>query len=238
VLESGGEVDQVSLTFQAGTGRVRPMRSKEESHDYRYFPDPDLPPLVLSPDWIESVRAELPELPAARRDRFVTKLGLPAYDAGVLTNERVVADYFEAVTAAGVDPKTAANWIMGEGMAGYNETGEFAVAPARLAALVALVRDGTVSHQAAKKVYAEMAASGSDAAAVAARLGLLQVRDAGAVAAWVDEVLTAHPSEVARYRAGESKLMGFLTGEVMKRSQGKADPKAVQPMLARKLGVR
>ncbi len=238
VLESGDRVDQVSLTFSAVTGQVRPMRSKEESHDYRYFPDPDLSPLVLAPEWIESVRSELPELPAARRRRFVTEFGLPGYDAGVVTSERVIADYFEAVTAAGVDPKTAANWIMGEGMAGYNETGGFAVAPARLAGLVVLVRDGTLSHQAAKKVYLEMAVSGSDAAAVAARLGLVQVRDEGALAGWVEAVLAAHPSEVARYRAGETKLMGFLTGQVMKQSQGKADPKAVQPVLARKLGGR
>jgi aspartyl-tRNA(Asn)/glutamyl-tRNA(Gln) amidotransferase subunit B len=235
-LESGGRVDQVSLTFNAATGQVRPMRSKEESHDYRYFPDPDLPPLVLDPAWIESVRAELPELPAAKRSRFVAALGLSAYDAGVLTSERSIADYFEAVMAESLDPKTAANWVMGEGLAGFNETGEFAVMPARLAGLVRLVRDGTVSLQAAKKVYVEMAASGEEAGAVARRLGLVQVRDQDALAGWVDEVLAAHPSEVARYRAGETKLMGFLTGQVMKRSQGKADPKGVQSVLARKLG--
>jgi aspartyl-tRNA(Asn)/glutamyl-tRNA(Gln) amidotransferase subunit B len=237
-LESGGRVDQVSLTFSAATGQVRPMRSKEESHDYRYFPDPDLPPLVLSPEWIEQVRAELPELPAAKRSRFVTVFGLTGYDAGVLTSERAVADYFEAVTAAGVEPKTAANWIMGEGMIGYNESGGFAVPASRLAGLVALVREGTVSHQAAKKVYVEMAASGDEAGAVAARLGLVQVRDERALAGWVDEVLAAHPSEVARYRAGETKLMGFLTGQVMKKSRGTADPKGVAPVLARKLGGR
>ena len=236
ILDAGGKVEQVSLAFSAASGQVRPMRSKEESHDYRYFPDPDLPPLVLSPEWIASVRAELPELPAARRQRFATALGLSAYDAGVLTGERVIADYFEAVTGAGVEPKTAANWVMGEGMAGYHETGAFAVAADRLAGLIRLVRDGAVSHQAAKRVYAEMAASGSEAGAVAERLELVQVRDESALSRWVDEVLAAHPSEVARYRAGETRLMAFLTGQVMKRSRGTADPKGVQPVLARKLG--
>ncbi len=236
ILDAGGRVAQVSLAFSAASGQVRPMRSKEESRDYRYFPDPDLPPLVLSPEWIASVQAELPELPAARRHRFATALGLSAHDAGVLTGERVIADYFEAVTRAGVEPKTAANWVMGEGMAGYHETGAFAVAPDRLAGLIALVRDGTVSHLAAKRVYVEMAASGRDAGAVAERLGLVQVRDESALSRWVDEVLAAHPSEVARYRAGETRLMTFLTGQVMKRSRGTADPKGVQPVLARKLG--
>jgi aspartyl-tRNA(Asn)/glutamyl-tRNA(Gln) amidotransferase subunit B len=236
VLESGGRVDQVSLTYSAATGQVRPMRSKEGSHDYRYFPDPDLPPLVLDPQWIESVRGELPELPAARRHRFMAGFGLSSYDAGVLTSEPVIADYFEAVTTTGIDPKTAANWVMGEGLTGFNESGGFAVPPSRLAGLVALVRSGTVSHQAAKKVYVEMAASGDEPGVVAARLGLAQVRTEGALAGWVDEVLAAHPSEVARYRAGETKLMGFLTGQVMKRSNGAADPKGVQPLLARKLG--
>ena len=235
LLEGGGTVAQVSLTFSAVTGQVKPMRSKEESHDYRYFPDPDLPPLVLSRDWIEDARAGLPELPAAKRARLVVQFGLTAYDAGVLTSDRGIADYFEAVTAAGADPKSAANWIMGEGMVGFNETGRFAVVPAGLAGLVALVANGIVSHQAAKKVYAEMAVSGGAPRDVAARLGLVQVRDEAALAGWVDEVIAAHPREVERFRGGETKLLGFLTGQVMKRSQGKADPKGVQPVLQRRL---
>ncbi|HEU5219275.1 MAG TPA: Asp-tRNA(Asn)/Glu-tRNA(Gln) amidotransferase subunit GatB [Gemmatimonadales bacterium] len=236
VLESGGEVEQVSLIFSAATGRVRPMRSKEESHDYRYFPEPDLPPVVLSPQWIEAVRAELPELPAVRRGRFVAVFGLPAYHAGVLTSERAVADYFEAVVEAGMEPRIAANWIMGEALAGYNETGGFAVSPRRLSGLIALVQDGTVSHQAAKKVFSGMTGCADDAGTVAASLGLLQVREESALTDWVDAVLAAHPAEVARYRAGETKLMGFLTGQVMKQSRGKADPLGVQPVLARRLG--
>ncbi|HEV8358757.1 MAG TPA: Asp-tRNA(Asn)/Glu-tRNA(Gln) amidotransferase subunit GatB [Gemmatimonadales bacterium] len=235
LLESGGRVEQVTLLFNAATGQVRPIRSKEESHDYRYFPDPDLPPLVLSREWIEEVRAELPELPAARRARLAARYALPAYDAAVLTSERAIADYFEAVVQTGTEPKAAANWILGEVMTGYNDAGRFAVPPARLAALIALVRDGTVSHQAAKKVYVEMAASEGDPRETAERLGLLQVRDEGALEVWAEEVLAAHPREVERYQAGEAKLLAFLTGQVMKRSRGQADPKAVQPVLLRKL---
>ena len=235
LLESGGTVAQVTLLFNAATGQVRPTRSKEESHDYRYFPDPDLPPLVLSREWIEAVRAELPELPAAKRARLAAAYGVPPYDAAVLASERVIADYFEAVVEAGAEPKTAANWVMGDVMTGYNETGGFAVPPVRLAALIALVGDGTVSHQAAKKVYIEMAASEGEPRATAERLGLLQVRDAGALEVWAEEVLAAHPREVERYQAGEAKLLAFLTGQVMKRSRGQADPKAVQPVLIRKL---
>jgi aspartyl-tRNA(Asn)/glutamyl-tRNA(Gln) amidotransferase subunit B len=238
LLEGGGRVEQVTLLFNAASGAVRPMRSKEESHDYRYFPDPDLPPLLLAPEWIESVRAELPELPAAKRARLVAQYGLSAYDASVLASERPIADYFEEIVTQGTPAKTAANWVMGEGLTGYNASGAFAVPAARLAELVGMVEQGVVSHQAAKRVYAELVAGGDAAPprTVAERLGLLQVRDEGALEGWVAEVLAAHPTEVARYRAGETKLLGFLTGQVMKRSQGKADPKAVQPVLVRKLG--
>jgi aspartyl-tRNA(Asn)/glutamyl-tRNA(Gln) amidotransferase subunit B len=237
-LEGGGAIRQMTLLFNAATGQVRPMRSKEESHDYRYFPDPDLPPLVLSGKWIEEIRSELPELPAARRARFGAQYGLPPYDAGVLTADRAIAEYYEAVVAAGADPKAAANWVMTESLTGYNAAGRFAVSAQALASLLALVKAGTVSHQAAKKVFLELGADGADPRAVAEHLGLLQVRDEGALETWVDEVLAAHPQEVQRYRAGESKLLGFLTGQVMRRSQGKADPKGVQPVLARKLNAK
>jgi aspartyl-tRNA(Asn)/glutamyl-tRNA(Gln) amidotransferase subunit B len=236
LLEAGELVQQVTLLFNAGTGRVKPIRSKEESHDYRYFPDPDLPPLVLAPAWIAEQRAALPELPDARRSRLEASLGIPAYDARVITSEAPLAEYFEAVVAAGVEPKTAANWVMGDVMTTFNEAGGFPVPPARLAALVGLVREGVVSHQAAKRVYGEMAQSADgDPRAVAERLGLLQVSDQGKLGGWVDEVLAAHPAEVARFRGGETKLMGFFVGQVMKRSQGKADPKGVQPVLQAKL---
>jgi aspartyl-tRNA(Asn)/glutamyl-tRNA(Gln) amidotransferase subunit B len=229
-------VAQVTLLFNAGSGEVRPLRSKEESHDYRYFPDPDLPPLVLAPEWIADQRLALPELPDARRARLELAFGLPAYDARVLTSEVALAEYYESVVAAGVEPKAAANWVMGDVMTSYNETGAFPVEASRLAALVTLVRDGVVSHQAAKRVYAELARRPDEAPRAAAeRLGLLQVSDQGALAGWVDDVLSEHPAEVARYRGGETKLMGFFVGQVMKRSRGKADPKGVQPVLQEKL---
>jgi aspartyl-tRNA(Asn)/glutamyl-tRNA(Gln) amidotransferase subunit B len=237
LLERGERVAQVTLLFNAGTGQVRPLRSKEESHDYRYFPDPDLPPLVLGPEWIADQRDGLPELPEARRARLEVAYGLPAYDARVLTSEVALAEYYESVVGAGVEPKIAANWVMGEVMTTFNETGAFPVEACRLAGLVTLVREGVVSHQAAKRVYAELAQRpGDEPKAVAEQLGLVQVSDQGALGAWVDEVLAAYPAEVARYRGGETKLMGFFVGQVMKKSKGTADPKGVQPVLQEKLG--
>jgi aspartyl-tRNA(Asn)/glutamyl-tRNA(Gln) amidotransferase subunit B len=226
ILERGEQVDQVTLLFNAATGSVRPMRSKEASHDYRYFDDPDLPPLVVGAAMLEETGAELPELPGAKRVRLMSAYGLGAYDAGVLASERPIADYFEAVCRAGADPKGAANWII-------NERGEYP-APASLAELIALVAAGTVSHQAARKIYPELA-GGSSPRAVAERLGLLQVGEAGALGQWVDQVIAAHPDEVRRFRAGDSRLLAFLIGQVMKRSRGTANPQGVQAMLARKL---
>jgi aspartyl-tRNA(Asn)/glutamyl-tRNA(Gln) amidotransferase subunit B len=214
---------------------VKPLRSKEESHDYRYFPDPDLPPLVLAPAWVEDQRGKLPELPDAKRARLMAAHGLPAYDAGVIASERGIADYFEAVLAAGAEPKAAANWIINDAMTGYNESGGFRVSPASLAELIGLVARNVVSQQAAKKIFPELGNGGS-AQTVAERLGLVQVSDTGALAGWVDDVIRAHPGEVERYRAGEKKLIGFFVGQVMKKSQGKADPKGVQPVLLSKLG--
>jgi aspartyl-tRNA(Asn)/glutamyl-tRNA(Gln) amidotransferase subunit B len=236
LVESGRPVEQVTLLFNAATGQVKPTRSKEESHDYRYFPDPDLPPLVLSIEWIADQRAALPELPDAKRGRLEAAYSLSAKDARVITAEAGLAQYFEAVVEAGTDPKTAANWVMGDVMTTYNEGGSFPVSALRLAALIGLVKDGTLSHQAAKRVYAEVARSTDEEPRdAAARLGLVQVSDQGALAGWVDEVLSAHPAEVARFRDGETKLMAFFVGQVMKRSKGKADPKGVQPVLTEHL---
>jgi len=235
LLEAGGQVTQVTLSFNAATGTVKPLRTKEDSHDYRYFPDPDLPPLVLEPAWIDAQRAALPELPLARRARYETMFGLSAYDARVLMQEPAIATYFEAVVAGGADAKSSANWVMGDVMSRWNESGQFAVDPARLVALIALVADGTVSLQAAKQVYVELTGSDESPQDVAARLGLVQVRDSSALSGWVDAVLAAHPAEVARFRGGEAKLMGFFVGQVMKRSAGKADPKGIQPILVERL---
>ena len=239
LLESGGRVEQVTLLFNAATGAVRPTRSKEESHDYRYFPDPDLPPLVLDAAFIETERQRLPELPNARRERLVRQHGVSAYHAQELTSARAVADYFEEALKAGADAKAATGWVLGEVMAGYNADGRFAVSPAQLAELVGAIGDGTLSHQAAKQVYATLALPGAatTARAVAASLGLMQVQDTGALEGWVDGVLAANPGEVARYKAGETKLIGFFVGQVMKKSGGKADPKGVTPILQKKLGA-
>lgn len=235
LLESGGRVEQVTMLFNAVSGTVKPMRSKEESHDYRYFPDPDLPPLVLTPKWIEEQHAALPELPEPKRERFMTRYAITAYDAGVLASERPVADYFEAVVGAGAEAKAAANWVMGEAMSGYNEAGRFGVSAERLSKLIGLVKEGVVSLQAAKRVYPALVDGNEEPRAVAERLGLIQVGDASALGAWVEEVVAANPSEVERFRGGEVKLMGFFVGQVMKKSGGKADPKAVQPLLIEKL---
>jgi len=242
LVESGGRVEQVSLLFNAATGTVRPTRSKEDSHDYRYFPDPDLPPLVLTEAFIEEQRQALPELPEARRARFEAAYGLSAYHAQELTGERAVADYFEATVRAGAEAKAAVGWVLGDVMAGYNADGSFAVDPAGLADLVAEIGRGTISNQAAKLVFAEMAERTAaearpTALELATSLGLVQVQDTGALEGWVDEVLAAHPDEVTRFRGGEAKLIGFFVGQVMKKSKGKADPKGVAPILQKKLNA-
>ncbi len=235
MLERGERVHQETRLFNANTGETRALRSKEESHDYRYFPDPDLPPLVLDHAWIEEQRRALPELPEARRERFASAFGLPAYHAATLCLERPVADYFEATVAEGAEPKAAADWILETVLSSWNETGTFGVSPGRLAALTALIKAGTVSKQAAKQVYGEMLGSNDEPSAIATRLGLVQVSDSGQISAWVEEVIAAHPVEVARFRGGEGKLIGFFVGQVMKKSGGKADPKAIQPALAARL---
>ena len=235
VLEGGGRVAQETRLFNAGSGTTKALRSKEESHDYRYFPDPDLPPLVLDQSWIDEQRATLPELPEAKRERFAREHGLPVYHASTLTLEQPVAAFFELTVRAGAEPKAAADWILETVLTAWNEQGAFPLTPERLAALVALVKDGTVSKQAAKTVYGELVGSSDTPRAIADRLGLVQVSDAGQLGTWVDEVLAAHPGEVARFKGGEAKLIGFLVGQVMKKSGGKADPKAVQPVLQAKL---
>jgi aspartyl-tRNA(Asn)/glutamyl-tRNA(Gln) amidotransferase subunit B len=235
LIDGGGKVEQVSLLFNAVTGTVKVMRSKEESHDYRYFPDPDLPPLVVTPAWIAERQATLPELPDALRERLKSQYAVSEYHAGQLTLDRAVADYFERVVQAGAEPAKAVGWVLGDAMTGFSEGRGFAVAPDRLAALIALVKDSVVSQQAAKKVYEEMENNGEAPRVIAEKLGLVQVGDSDALGQWVDEVLAASVGEVARYKGGESKLIGFFVGQVMKKSGGKADPKKVQPVLIKRL---
>jgi len=249
VVAAGGQVEHETLLWDERRGDVRPMRTKEESHDYRYFPDPDLPPLQVSSALIEAVEAELPELPAARRARFREEYQLPAYDAGVLTARRPLAEYYEQTARATGEPKEASNWIMGPVLAAMKARGleadAFPVRPSHLAELIELVGKGTINRNVAKDVLDRMLESardeegeGSDvrtAGDIVRDEGLAQVSDTGQLQAWVDDALAAHPEEVARFREGESRLQGFFMGEVMKRSRGKADPGEVARLLAERL---
>src|SRR5690348_6547344 len=227
ILEKGGAIEQQTRLFDAGRGVTRPMRSKEEAHDYRYFPDPDLLPLVLDPEWVHRLRAELPELPDAKKARFVSEYGLSPNDAGVLVAEKETALFFERV-AASRDPKAAANWITGDLFGALNRLGvgieDSPVSAERLGALIDLIADGTISGRLAKDVFAEMVATGADPAAIVEAKGLRQVTDEGAIAAAIDAVLATQADKVTEYRAGREKLFGFFVGHVMRATQGKANP--------------
>ncbi|MEN9791770.1 MAG: glutamyl-tRNA amidotransferase subunit [Gemmatimonadota bacterium] len=237
--EAGGTIAQQTMLFDAAAQEVRAARSKEGSHDYRYFPEPDLPPLVLTPEWISEQRDALPELPAARRARWVASHTLSAAEAEVLSGTVELAAYFEAVVATAGDGKAAANWIMGEVLAALNESGvalaQFPVVPARLAALIALVKGGQLSSTAAKTVFATMRTDTAAPDQIAQRDGLLQVGDDSALEQWIDEVWAEHPTEAARFAAGEQKLQGVLVGFLMKKSKGRADPKKLNQLLAARL---
>ncbi|MDQ2952974.1 MAG: hypothetical protein M3R54_12020 [Chloroflexota bacterium] len=240
VLAGGGTVLQQTMLWDAGTGEVRPSRTKEGSHDYRYFPEPDLPPLVLALDWIDRAKHDLPELPAARRARFTTAYKLGEYDVDLLTANPRLSEYYEAVARAHGDAKAAANWVMGEVLAqlkaGGGDIASFRVRPQDLAGLLDLVRDGLLSHTAAKQVFVGMVATGDPAAQIAERDGLVKVDDDAQLAAWLDEVVTEMPKEAERFRAGEKKLQGVLIGAVMKKSKGRADPRKLNQLLASRLG--
>jgi aspartyl-tRNA(Asn)/glutamyl-tRNA(Gln) amidotransferase subunit B len=237
VLESGGTIRQETRLYDTDRGETRPMRSKEDAHDYRYFPDPDLLPLVLDPERVERLRAELPELPDAKKARFVADLGLRPEDAAVLVGERATAEYFEKV-ADGRDPKMAANWVMGDLFGALNKKGlgiEASPVPAeRLGALIDLIADNTISGRIAKDVFAEMIETGSDPASIVEQKGLRQVSDAGAIEAAVDAALAAHPAQVAQY-AANPKILGFFVGQVMKATGGKANPALVNDLLKKRL---
>ena len=238
LLEEGGVIDQQTRLFDSARGITRPMRSKEEAHDYRYFPDPDLLPLVLDPEWVERLRAELPELPDAKKVRFVSTYGLSSDDASVLVAERETALFFERV-AQGRDPKAAANWVMGDLFGALNRLGvgidESPVSAEQLGALIDLIADGTISGRLGKDVFAEMVATGTDPAAIIEAKGLRQVTDEGAIAAAIDTVLAAQAEKVAEYHAGRDKLYGFFVGQVMRATQGKANPALVNQLLKEKL---
>jgi aspartyl-tRNA(Asn)/glutamyl-tRNA(Gln) amidotransferase subunit B len=218
---------------------TRSMRGKEEAHDYRYFPDPDLVPLVISPAWIEEVRATLPELPDAKRRRFVEELGLPTYDAEVLAADRNLADYFDACVTLAKDAKSCANWVMGEVLRKLKETdvevAAVPVTPELLSGLLERIADDTISGKIAKTVFEQMWQSGETADQIIQAQGLKQVTDTGAIEGLVDQVIAAHPEQVAEYLSGKDKLIGFFVGKVMQASQGKANPGLVNQLLKKKL---
>ena len=241
VLDGGGTIDQQTMLWDERAEEVRPARSKEGSHDYRYFPDPDLPPLVVSNEVIDAIRRTLPELPRARRSRFGTQYpALTTYDIEVLTSDPALGDYFEHVARPSEDPKATANWIMGEVLATLKATGQsiahFSVRPADLASLLTMVRDDVVSHSAAKQIFAVMVKTGDPPRTIADREGLLKVSDDASLAKWIDEVLSEFPAEAQRFLGGERRLQGVLVGHVMKRSKGSADPKRVNQLLTARLG--
>jgi aspartyl-tRNA(Asn)/glutamyl-tRNA(Gln) amidotransferase subunit B len=240
-LETGERIVQETRLWDAGAGRTRTMRVKEEVHDYRYFPDPDLVPLEASEDWLYSIRAGLPELPGAKRKRFMSELGLSAYDAEVLASDRPLADYFESVLAAAgpAEAKTVSNWIQSELLAKLNESGGSVsgspVSPKALAGLVGLLREGRISGKIAKEVFAKAWETGEDPVALVDALGLVQVTDAGEIERWVDEALAENPKAVADLKAGKKKAAGAIVGAVMKKSKGKANPGLVNKILEEKV---
>jgi aspartyl-tRNA(Asn)/glutamyl-tRNA(Gln) amidotransferase subunit B len=237
-LEGGERVVQETRLWDAERKTSHAMRSKEEAHDYRYFPEPDLPPLRLSDNKVDELRAELPELPLARRARYIDALGLGAYDASVLTSERPVAEYFEAVVAAGCDAKLAANWVTSELLGRLHKAGlpvsESPIAPAALAELVGLIVDKTISGKIAKDVFDRLwSQPGVRPRAIVDAEGLVQVTDAGAIEAACREVIAANPKQAEQYRGGKTQAIGFFVGQVMKRTQGKANPALVNEILKR-----
>lgn len=239
LIEEGGTVDQETRLFDSGNGITRSMRSKEEAHDYRYFPDPDLLPLEISQGFVEEIRASLPELPDAKKERFVSDYGLGTEDAGLLTAERATADFYEKV-AKGRDPKLACNWVTGELFGVLNKSGlgigDSPVSAAALGGLIDLIADGTLSGRLAKDVFEAMAETGKEASVVVEEKGLKQVSDSGAIEAEVDQVLQAYADKVAEYKGGKDKLFGFFIGQVMKATGGKANPGVVNEVLKKKLG--
>jgi len=245
IIESGGKVKQETRLYDPDKGETRALRSKEEANDYRYFPDPDLLPVALDSEFIESVRVTLPELPDQKAARYIEKFGLPAYDAGVLTASREMGDYYEAVVAAltsggkGGHEKLAANWVMGELSGALNKEGleitQSRIDAVRLAGLLARIVDETISGKIAKEVFEAMWNEGKDADAIIEAKGLKQITDTGAIEKVIDEVMAANPKQLADYRAGKDKLFGFFVGQVMKVTGGKANPAQVNELLKKKL---
>ncbi|AWK87241.1 Asp-tRNA(Asn)/Glu-tRNA(Gln) amidotransferase subunit GatB [Azospirillum thermophilum] len=238
ILEEGGRIDQETRLWDTTKLVTRSMRSKEEAHDYRYFPDPDLLPLELDPAWVEEIKATLPELPDDKKARFIADYKLSPYDANVLVSEKAKADFYEAV-AKGRDPKMAANWVTGELFGALNKAGkeieESPVSAENLGGLIDLIADNTISGRIAKEVFEAMFETGGKAADIVEQKGLRQVTDTGAIEGAIDSVLAANADKVAEFRSGKDKLFGFFVGQVMKATQGKANPALVNEILTAKL---
>ncbi|MBM3813442.1 MAG: Asp-tRNA(Asn)/Glu-tRNA(Gln) amidotransferase subunit GatB [Acidimicrobiia bacterium] len=240
VIEEGGKVVQETRLYNPNTGETASMRSKEHAHDYRYFPEPDLLPLKISDKWLSEIKAAMPELPAARRTRFIEQYGLRDYDAQVLTSTRELSDYFERAAKASADPKLAANWVMGDLMgelkADGKEITDSPIPAENLGELVTLIAKGELSGKLAKAIFPKMLATGDAASAIMEREGLKQISDTGALGAILDEVIAANPKQVEQYKSGKTTVMGFFVGQVMKASKGQANPALVNQMLKDKLG--
>ncbi|WP_447973206.1 Asp-tRNA(Asn)/Glu-tRNA(Gln) amidotransferase subunit GatB [Nitrospira sp. Kam-Ns4a] len=239
LLSEGGRIAQETRLWDPEKGETVVMRSKEEAHDYRYFPDPDLVPLAVSEEWIEELRKTVPELPAARQRRFVAEYGLPEYDAGVLTGSRPLADYFEACVKLFPHPKTVSNWVMGDLLRELHNSGTpvtaSPVSPERLVRLLTLVENGTISLKVAREIFPEVYASGKEPETLVKERGLAQVSDEGALEKLVIEAIEQNPAQAAQYRAGKEQVLGFFVGQVMKASGGKANPGKVNELVKRKL---
>ena len=240
VIESGGEIVQETRLYDSHEGRTYGMRTKEYAHDYRYFPEPDLLPLVITEDWKEEVRRSLPELPEARRQRFIRGYGLPEHDAAQLTASKLLANYYEEAARASGEPKLAANWVLSELMyllkEASKEIEQSPVSARPLAELVGLIKEGTISGKMGKDILAEMFTSGKSAREVMAAKGLEQINDAERIAAVVREIMAANPKQVEQYRGGKSATFGWLVGQVMKTTRGQANPQLVQEVLKKELG--
>ncbi len=238
-LDAGERIVQETVHFDPATGRVSSLRSKEEAHDYRYFPEPDLPPIELDAEYVERVRAGLPELPAARKERLIGRYGLPPKDAALLAANKPLGDYFEAVAAITGDPRISANWVLGDLSAYLNTSGldvaDCPVTPQALADLLDLVRDGTLSGKMAKEVLEAMAESGRDARSIVAEKGLGQISDVGELDAIVARIVAANPGSAEEFRQGREKVLGFFVGQIMKETRGQANPQLVNELLRRHL---
>lgn len=241
LLESGGDVVHETLLWDADAGVARTMRGKEEAHDYRYFPEPDLPPLSISQDWIEEIRATLPELPQAKKERFMKQYQLSLYDAEILTDSIALANYYEAVAASCRDYKMVSNWIMSEVLRVLKEQKieieDFRIAPADLSALLNLIVDNTISQKIAKTVYEEMLLSGEKPQAIVEEKGLAQISDSRAIETLVEKILSENSEQVEQFKAGKEKVLGFFVGQVMKATRGKANPALVNEILRKKLSL-